>query len=259
MSAGLGSCSRALALCTLLASGCDGPREPAPAASAGEPASEPVSLPSPAVSLSEGFRFSPGEETAGFPGVLTIDLGPRLRIFTVTAGPTPAVLTLIGADGRDIRSVRMDLPPGGTVRAPEGFIGPEVTSVRLDALAMAGGGSAPGESVIGALGRPEALKPTNPVGGEVSSSVVSADIGLQPMFGTVKVWALPRSEATTMAGVPADVVEVYSGSFVADAWSGEGPPPDAHWLTERVRAALAALKGAFGAPKPAFAPPPTAQ
>ncbi len=220
-------------------SGCDeGSREgpaagppiiPAPPTERGQPPLE--------FAASAGFTYSAEELTPGFPGVLTIDLGPRLRVYAVTRRVAPATLTLLGADGRERQTFRIDLPVGGTIRAPAGLVGPDVDSFRLSA-------------------RPQGIADSSHPELDSTTVVATTEGSLQPDFGVVKIWAVPAMRAGSVAGVPADFQEVYSGSFVADQWMGQGSPPDDQWLSSRVKASLTEVTTRPTAPAP---PPGPAQ
>lgn len=220
-----------LMACSL--AGCDpGPPKVSVAGPATEPAPPtergPMAL---KVGAPGGFVYRPEELTPGFPGVLTIDLGPRLRIYAVTGRVVPATLTLLAADGRELQTFPIDLPPGGTIRAPAGLMGDDVDSLRLSVLAQRGG---------------------EPLGPEGNSPKVAVDseIGLQPDFGTVKILSVPAAQEGSVGGVPASFQDVHSGTFVADQWTGEGPSPDDHWLSEQVKSSLTEITSRPAAPQP---------
>lgn len=209
----------ALIACAL--AGCDARPPEIPAAGAATDSLPPTERgPVPLkVGAPEGFIHRGAELTPGFPGVLTVDLGPRLRIYVVTGRVVPATLTLLAADGRELQTIHLGLPPGGTIRAPADLVGADVGSLRVSVLAQRGGDS-PG---------PDENSPT---------VVADSEIGLQPDFGTVKIFAVPAPREGSLEGAPASFQEVHSGTFVADPWTGEGAPPDDHWLSDGVKASL---------------------
>ncbi|MEO1128415.1 MAG: hypothetical protein AAFX05_01760 [Planctomycetota bacterium] len=118
--------------------------------------------------VSPGFVYTE-ERVDRSPGVGVICLGDRLRIYHVSETWQPATVAVVGGDGQVLRSLRIDLPPSGTVRAelPEmasgqdlqvrlttpagaplealpatfqpriGFDGPELTNDRLRELGLA--------------------------------------------------------------------------------------------------------------------------
>jgi len=245
---------------SVLLAACDGgTSSPAPAAPGDRPAAPALTEAAPAsreIVLSGGFTYDTEARTPGFPGVLTVDLGSRVRLYTLSDRVVPATVTLVSADGRELNTIRLDLPPGGTIRAPEGTVGPEVASVRVSAL-VDSSGRVPSDPIqIGAPAETLSAATEAIPGGESTSTVLTHETGLQGEFGTVLIQAVPSARQTRLAGVPASNLGTHTAAIVSDAWSGPGQPTDAHWLNERVRAALQEMT-ARPVVVPAIAPGPT--
>jgi hypothetical protein len=66
--------------------------------------------------VAPGFVYT-GEGIDAYPNVAMICFGDRLRIYHISDTWEPATVAIVDGEDRVLRSFRMDLPPGGTVRA----------------------------------------------------------------------------------------------------------------------------------------------
>lgn len=185
------------------------------------------------LAVAGGFVYDPHDLTPGYPNVATIRLGDRLRIYAAFDRWTPATLALLDEQKNIIWCARLDLPPGGTVTGeiPEsveratlrlvrsadafdtshlefriGMIEPEWSTAR-----MKDAGIAQTASTANASG----------AASNWTSVTVSCESSLDPGVGRVLI-TTPLSTIFT----------------ATSPWSGESPAPDAHWLSEEVRAYL---------------------
>jgi hypothetical protein len=197
--------------------------------------------------VAPGFMYDPAALTPGFPAVTTIDLGPRLRVFSTVGRWTPASLVLLDEHGGIITTIRLDLPPAGTVRGRLDAIAPDVVAVRLTtARDIEEASLAATERRIGIhepelahdrlveLGLVRTSSQVEPRSGEsvvgadqtTASAINSSETSLDPNFGRVMIVGGEGSASTS------------SFTGVADQWDGPGDPSEQHWLSQTVRRVL---------------------
>lgn len=191
--------------------------------------------------IGTGFAYDPRDLTPGYPDVATIRLGDRLRIYHAGDKWRPATLALLDERDAVLLSLRLDLPPHGsingllprttspcasvriTLAAPicdedQGLIRigceePELTLERVKLLGLA------------------KLEANNDVARTTKSPMSDA-----PMCITGSMTNLDRIFGRI-------IVLHKSGTYVgvADDWGGK-PPTDLQWLNPRARAYLDDLR-----------------
>ncbi|MCE9618766.1 MAG: hypothetical protein K8R92_02530 [Planctomycetes bacterium] len=129
---------QAMAFATLMTARC-APSQPSPQAKKQAPTAPtatnasgvaPPKADTASVIASNGFAYSPDELAPGYPEVVTIRLGNRLRIYSISPDWNPATLALLDKQKDVLWSIRLDLPPRGTVNGsiPNGI---DPDSVRI--------------------------------------------------------------------------------------------------------------------------------
>lgn len=202
------------------------------------PPPAPLVSKAPATFVDTSFSYDPIEHAGGDPRVTTIRLGDRLRVYAVVPAWTPATLSMLDREGRVLHSVRLDLPPGGTIsgRLPQ-IDGWE--KIRL----IRGVDGFDSERFERRVGVPEAELTTQ----RMNEIDATPDRGHEGSGEGVELKQAERSAATVSSETSLDPnfgrVYVLGGSYsmagVGDEWKRDGPVSDEHWLTDGVRQSIA--------------------
>jgi hypothetical protein len=191
----------------------------------------------PAVVVANGFVYDPDEVIPAYPGVVPIRLGDRLRIYSIAKEWTPATLALLDANQSVLWSVRLDLPPKGSINGaiPAGI---EFAQIRI---------TQPG----GLFDASQLERRIGVVESEWTASRMK-EFGLVPVESkqsrlgdaavTESLWN--GQVKSCMFGCPpqaaAIIVCTPTGTMMStvEPWRGTEPAPDDHWLDATVRSFL---------------------
>jgi hypothetical protein len=175
--------------------------------------------------IGRGFQYDPAGGEAGFS---TIQIGDHVRIFAVVSDWTPATVSLLDEKGAAIRVFRMDLPPGGVIRAeiPELAASDKLQLYFADVRG-------PFDRKIG-VNAPvlttDRLK-------EIVPALVREDAGSKRWELAVKGMQTSVKPGSRRSCVVGTDHTFFQSVNVAD---GAGPLSDDLWLTPKVREAIAA-------------------
>lgn len=157
---------------------------------------------------------------------------------------TPATFAMLDSEGRVLHSVRLDLPPGGTISGSlpqiDGWESIRVTRAfgALDSARFERRIGVPEHELtaerVAEIAAPSAKTGEEPGRGGTSSSLATQETNLDPHFGRVIVLGGAGSTSSTASGV-------------GDEWKQATPISDAHWLTDSVHQMIAdAVAATFG-------------
>ncbi len=211
------------------------------------PATSPVvgAQPSDLVTLGPGYTFDPNDLTPGYPDVVTIRLGERLRIYSTLSDWTPATLALLDAQENVLWCSRLDLPPRGSVtgRLPIGLEPAYVRFVRCT-------GDFAAERLERRIGVPE--PELSPARMKALGINLPQPVANQSEEQAAWSWGTVAVITDLSPGVGRVIVASTTMSYcgVAAVWQAEGPAPDAHWLSEGVRNFLEEQRGGSPATQP---------
>lgn len=211
----------------------------------GPGASAPIAA-APKVVLGPGFAYSPNDSIEGQPGVTTIRLGDRLRVFAAVDRWTPATIALLGKDDAVLWSARLDLPPGGSITGslPE-VVGAEKAAISHGAGEFDAGGF---ERRIGVPEEEVTTQSMRDIGAVRAKERALEEPGFKV---TQKDWDAQTSRCVTSLerdGARVCVIgSAYTYFGTAQRWAGEGgvgegSAPDSLWLTPSVLDALRQAK-----------------
>ncbi|MDX2114275.1 MAG: hypothetical protein SFZ24_01470 [Planctomycetota bacterium] len=203
------------------------------------PAAVSVAAHAPTLALANGFTYDPAALTPGFPEVTTIRLGERIRMYVHVSTWTPGTLALLSGSGDVMMTLRLDVPPGGTISGDLDALAPGFEEVRFSMgrlsparpLAEHRMGVAEGELTADSLKGGAELP-------EWDASIGTSETELDPNFGRVVIVWWREGGAS-----------LHSFTGVASEWKGPGPKPDEFWLSEGVRATLDEYRKSAGAPR----------
>jgi len=251
----------AIVVCLGALAGCDrAPARQGVAAKAPEArASAAPAMPTPRLELASGWSYDPSDRIEGYEEFVTIRLGSRLRVYVLPQEWTPATLALLDEDDRVVSSIRLDLPPVGSISGPSLQIPDSVRTVRLTQVVD---GRA-GDSWVRRIGTPapelssEQVEEINaeserPGSDERPSQTITLSAhatGLDPVFGRIMINAgrLQNTDGVSRAAQS-------SASGVANHEFAKESPSDERWLTSFVKEQFAQLR-AERLPQPAAGQP----
>lgn len=249
----------AVGLCAL--AGCE--RAPAKQGGAAKAPEARVSAapaaPVPRLELASGWSYDPSDRIAGYEEFVTIRLGPRLRVYVLEQEWTPATLALLDENDHVLSSIRLDLPPVGSISGPSLQIPDSVRKVRLT---QAVEGRA-GDAWVRRIGTPapelsteqvkeinaESERPGSADRAPQTISLAAHASGLDPVFGKIMINAGRLQNA---GGVSRAAQSSASG--IANHEFAKESPSDERWLTPFVREQFAQLR-AERLPQPAAGQP----